>query len=531
MPQVQQYGASKVSTQVVQGARAQSLPQGAFPLSQVAQGLGQVAQEVKQFQVKVDTTAAEEAMVGFERDKNNLFFNPDNGYFNTKGRTAYDSAAPMQKSLEELAKKYEDTLGTNEAKNMFKRVSQSHLTRATTSIMQHAAKGQKSWEIATINSQVENTVENAALYWNDSQVMSQQMALGEMAIHDAAGLEGIDGQALNERLQTYRSSFASTAVNAAAQQSYEEGKATFDSQEKMLEGPDKVKLEKMLEVKKKQADETDSSSKAVINAAKFVDEYDTREQILEQVNEIEDPIVQKKTRAEAMYQFNVKRQAASEERGDAFETAELYIAEGNSPEQFKVNYPEQWDILSPKQKLLVEKGGTVRTNYVTLSELLLRPAKDLAKVDPVDYFDQLADTERKQLISAVMSAQGKGSQSDKVQNQVGRSRTAETTAAAVQIFGERNKQDVEQVNAFYETLNDEAISREEIKGSKLTSQEYTALLNDFTRKVVVEGLFFDSERDIEDIPAEDIKPLSDFLRNNGVPVTADNLIKAYEQAK
>ncbi len=64
----------------------------------------------------------------------------------------------------------------------------------------------------------------------------------------------------------------------------------------------------------------------------------------------------------------------------------------------------------------------------------------------------------------------------------------------------------------------------------MTSEEFTDVLSGLTRKVVQEGLIFDSELDLTDIPADNVPVLSKFLRDNGIPVTSDNLIRAYEQA-
>lgn len=534
MPRVERFGPSRVSTQVVQGARAQTLPQSAFGASQFAQAAQSFGQGLQQVGQRIDATAAEEALVAFERDSNKLFFDPEAGYFNTQGRTAFDEASNANESLEKLRQQYESSLTTEGAKQLFGRAAAAQITRANQNIMRHATKGLQSWEIATMNSQIENTVENASLYWNDPDKMQQQLELGRLHVRDKAKLEGIDSEALNERLQGYDSTFTATAIEAAAMQDAEQGQDLYDKHEKLLEGPDRLKLQKKIDTLSKQQLEQRLSTESIGEASRIVSDYDTRSEILEQVNQIEDEQLRKRTMQEAMYQFNAKRQAESEARGDAYETAEEFIRNGGSSQEFISQYPGQWDRLSPSQRTKINQGGVVSSDYALYSDLVLLPQQDLAKIDPTDYFDRLAATERKGLISAVRAARNQGSDSDKVESQAGRSRTAETSSAVQQIFGKKSKwndKELAQVNTFYATLDDEVKYRESEKGAKLTSQEYTALLSDFTRKVVKEGLIFDSELDIADVPAEDIPTLSKFLRDNGVPVTADNLIRAYEQAR
>ncbi len=533
MPTVERFQ-SNVRTQVVSGARAQSLPQQAFGASQLATGLQSAVQGFAELGQRLDTTSAEEAVVQFERDSNKLFFDPESGYFNTQGRTAFDQAGNVNESLEKLRKQYEKNLGSENAKRMFNRVAQQQMSRSNQNVMRHASKGLQSWEIATIQSQVANTVESAALYWNDTKNLTQQRSLGRLAIHDAAKLEGIDGVALNERLQNYDSTFMSTAIEAASATSAEEGQKLFDQNKKLLEGPDRIKIQKSLDVAAKRELEQKNSTLAVANASRIVGDFDNRSDVLAEVNKIQDPILRKKTMQEATYQFNQKKIAESESQAEAYEGAEEHVRTGGSAQEFIARFPEQWDSLSSKQKTTIEKGGVVTSDYAKLSDLLLLPEAELAKVNPTDHFDRLAAPERKQLISAVKSARNQSSDSEKIDSQAGRSRTAETNSAVQQIFGKKSKwndKELAQVNSFYATLNDELIFRQGEKGTKLTSQEYTALLSDFTRKVVQEGFIFDSELDLSDVPSEDVPTLSKFLRENNVPVTSDNLIKAYEQAR
>ena len=58
------------------------------------------------------------------------------------------------------------------------------------------------------------------------------------------------------------------------------------------------------------------------------------------------------------------------------------------------------------------------------------------------------------------------------------------------------------------------------------------MVNGFTRKVTIEKDFWpDPERGVEDVPEEHLGELTQFLRDNNVEVTSDNLVRAWEQAK
>jgi hypothetical protein len=531
MPKIAQYEPDQVQTRISPQPLAQDAPAAAFgePIVKGALDVIQAGAELKQ---RVDTTAAEEALVSFERDKNDLFFNPESGYFNTVGRDAYDNSPAAMQALEDLKLKYGETLG-QQAKQMFDKSADVHIIRGQMDVSKHSAKGLKTWEVATIESQVENSIENASLYWNEPDRLKVQNVVGRQAVLDSAELMGIGPEATAEKLQTFESSFARSSVEAAIQSSSVDGKEALSTYGDKLEGPDKVKLEGMIEAKEKVEKTKADAEMAVTTATNLIDTYDDRSDIIAEVKKIEDVELQKKTMSEAMSQFSRKKTAESEARASAFENAEDHILKGGSAESFKMNNPEQWELMSPKQQSSIQSGAMATTDWDTFSDLMLLPKSELAKVDPTDHFNKLAKAERSKLISAVKSANGKGSSKDKIDHQVGRTRSAQTTAAVEQLFGKKTKWNDakrEQANGFYSLLDEEVRFRESEKDASLTSEEFTDILSGLTRNVVQEGYIFDSELDLTDIPAEDVPVLSRFLRDNGVPVTADNLIKAHKQA-
>ena len=532
MPKIETYQPNQVGTQVVRQPEAQMAPAGAFG-GQVVKGLSDITQAGLQLKQRVDTTSAEEALVQFEREKNDIFFNPDNGYFNKQGKDAYDASADTAKALEELKRKYGENL-SQQARTMFDSAADKHITRSQADISRHASKGLQAWEISTIEAQVENSVENASLYWNDPDRLRVQNVIGRQAIIDSAEMTGISPEATAEKIQTFESSFARASIDAAIQSSAADGKDALEKYGDRLEGPDKMKLEKSITAKEKAEKTQADANAAVLKATVLVDQYDSRSDIIEQVNQIEDPELRKKTMTEAMSQFGRKKQAESEDRVSAFEGAESHIINGGSAEGFKAQFPEEWEKLSPKQQRSIEEGKAIITNWDTYGRLMLLPRTELAKVDPADYVQDLAPAERKSLIGAIRTANGVGSTSEKIDHQVGRTRTAQTTAAVEQLLGKKSKWNDdkrEKANTFYSVLDNEVKFREGQLDRKLTSEEFTGVLSDLTRKVTLEkDWWFDQELDLGDIPSDDVKVLTKYLRDNNVPITSDNLIKAYKQA-
>lgn len=528
MPKITEYGASKVETQVTKGARARNYDL-AGP-GDFSGALNTVAKTVDQIGQKADKAAAEEALNNFEKEKNDLFFNPDSGYFNLQGRTAYEKAGEYSSSLEDLKKKYASNLSSPRARDAFAQAADTHITRSNADIMKYAGEQVRAWETATTKARVENAVESASLHWNDPDKLKLNNAIGRQAVIDAAELEGIDGEALNERLETFDSSFAKATISAAMSQSADKGREAMEEYGSLVEGEDRLKLQGLIQEKDRAEKVVSISSQLV---AQHGDATDARARISEEIAKIDDPDLRKEAGKEATRLLDERMEAQEEERAAIFEDAENYVMQtGASAVQWRAENPEAWEKLSPKMKRTLESGEQVVTDQVLLSELLLKPPRELARVQPAQYFGDLAPADRQRLTSAVKSAREGGTD-----HQVARTRTAQTQAVIRDLIGSRptggyKGDDLKRVNTFYNLIDDEVRFREQQNdGAPLTSQEYTDILNGMARKVVTDkGILWDTEEDITSIPTEHLDTLSDHLHRNGIPVTAENLLNAYKQA-
>ncbi len=553
MPKVEQFGPSRVRSQVTQGARANpNVPAAAFGIGELGKGLADVGKGIAQFQQRRDTTAAEEALVSFEREKNDMFFNPDSGYFNTQGRDAHDNAKTASETLVALQKRHSEALKSQGARSAFDRASGAHVTSGNADIMRHSAKGLQAWEVATINAQTENTVENASLYWNDPDRLRVQNALGRQSVIDGAKLQGIDGEALNERLQNYESTFARSTIEAATVNSASAGQAAIDAAGNRLEGPDLIKMQKMVATKAKAEETQRIAGMSVLKATNIVDTYDSRSDIIAEVNKITDPELRDKTMRESMYQFGLRKQAESETKAEAYNQGIEHINRGGSATSFQAEQPAAWDNMTPSQRNNLQNGKHMITDQVEFNNLLTLPKTQLAEVNAADFVDKLKPSDLIKLRSAVDNAK-KGQSYSRVQ-----SLAAKTNSISDQFFGKkakRNKDELEQVNQLQQAIQDTVEDAESLKGSKLTPTEEDQLLADFTRKITIErsafGIDFfarDTELDLSNVPPVEMRVVNRFvdqvgeenvsdvvavrklLIDNGIPVTADNLSRAYQQA-
>lgn len=541
MPKITIRSGDPVRTKVVKGPRARAQDVAGADLAVIQRGLslagtftGIAAENIQQR----DTTEAEEGVVKFERDKNELFFKPESGYFNTQGKSAHDTAKDANDSLQTLARTHADGMSNPTSRQMFMDVANRHITSGQSDIMSHASKGLKAWEVTTIKAQTENTLENAALFRGDSERLSIQRELGRQSIHESAKLEGVTGVALNEQLQTYDSAFASATIDASILDNAEKGKESLDKYGSMLEGDLKAKFEAKVQEKQDLEKTQLQSQQVVATATTIVNANDgDRSAVLKEISKIKDPEEQSKARKEAMYQVNQLETAKVETRNGIYDDATKFVADNGSSESYKAAYPERWDKLSTKQQRQLEKGEPVVNDWNTWLDVMSKSDAEISKMNPSEVDKtaaKLDDSHRDKFMTMWKNTRkGKASRPD---SQVGRTRSAQTTSAVTQLMGKKKSKwstnDLARADQFYALVDGEHESRKDALKRELTSEEYTNMLNGITNKVTIErSLWFDKDVGIGDIPEEHLGALTNALRKRNIPITSDNLVRAYEQAR
>lgn len=538
MPTVQTYQADQVRTQVA-GTTQASTSQVPNALNSVAGAIDDVANMARTMQAEASFASAQEASNLFEREKNRIFFDPDNGYFNTQGKDAYDKAGNVTEQLEQLRKQYGKDLDQR-ARQEFDRVAGAMIQRSNVDIMRHSSKNLEAWKMANTQAEVENTIENASLYWNNIKQLDVQAALGRESVRELAERQGLSPEATNEKLQTYDSSFASTVITSALSKSAGDAEKAMELWGKRLEGPDLLSLQEKIAKKKEIETEQDMANQSVLQANKLVSQFgdrvDARSAMQEEINKIKDPDMQKRVRSEATYQLNLKQQADAEERGEIFEVAEGALYRGESMEEFKAKNPDSWDKLSPKQKKALESKSRIQTDYKLFSDLSLMSEDELAKINPSDYFDRLEPAERKQLITMVKEARQPDKKS--VETQIGRSRQQQIRATVDQLFPDSDDKDLPQINRIYELIDNQYREAKSIKGAELNVDEFNSLIKSVSKEYVIkqstlgfDWLNPDDRVNITNLTDEEIEKYSTLLSGEGLRVTPERIMRLYKSEK
>jgi len=534
MPKVEQYGANRFNTGVATGPRARTADSG---IQNLAAGAGQLADGLSIMQKKRDETEAEDALVKFEREKNDLFFSPKTGYFNTNGRDAYDGAPVISESLDKLKETYAGQFKSSTAREMFNKVADNHITRARVDIDRHSTKGLDTWEMATIEATIENSLEDAALYHTQPEKLLEFRIAGERQAALAADKAGIGAEAKAEKLQNFRSSFAKNALLAAVNSSSAAAtdlmnvKAHGDGTTygEMLEGPDKVDIDAKIVAKQKSEHTQYVTSQGIALATKAVNSSQDRGQVMEALGNIEDPELRDKAISEAMYLWNQKETVKKEQSVASYNDADLYVRSGNSINQWISQNPDAWENLTPTQRKNLTSGDNIKTDMTRYNQIRAMSEQEFLKLD-VSREGGLSPSDQKKLIDKQYSLRNPTG-SEATDHQVGRTRAAQTTDVLEKVIGTKStkwsKVQKERADLFYGLIDAEKDFRETQKGAKLTSQEFTDMLHQLSADMVIEDSLFgmipwDRKAPlleaVNEIPREKLDQIREKLRSANPPI-------------
>lgn len=112
-------------------------------------------------QKNIDEARTKEADASLARQLNTLLHDPNSGYLNMPGKAAIDGKYGVDKAMSDILKPYEDTLGNDTQRSMFKMVAEKRLLDARNSIDAHAAKQSKVYNIKASDDRAEAFMNDA----------------------------------------------------------------------------------------------------------------------------------------------------------------------------------------------------------------------------------------------------------------------------------------------------------------------------------------------------------------------------------
>jgi len=367
-----------VQTPSVQVAPLQVAKQGVTVPTQrigngVSEGLMNLGQSIEDINARVNETKVVQAETEFYRRVDDVLFNKDNGYYNSKGESAFNGVPDVNKRIEDIKKEFLDSLANDQQRNNFSLLADKRITNDRRNISVHASKELDVWDRAASDARIEQAVESATLDYS-VQSITENVIRMEDEIHDQSNKQGVAPNVRNERLQTARSKlYASAIINAANGFDIESARALQAQYGEFLEPDEKALVdEKILTI--------DRAKSAQDLADTIRAEGGTRSERLAKVNNEPDPEKRKLAKSQVISDYDQEEMAKSEREAGAFDEIRTLMLAGvpNELTLRKAN-PVAFDAMSIDAKEAVRKyytEGEVKTDmdaYFELTRLLKVP--------------------------------------------------------------------------------------------------------------------------------------------------------------
>jgi len=479
MPEISQYGGPKVGIQVAEGPHASTLPKEAFEKPNLMPAF-EAARQIKQ---RADQAQAEDTMLSFEKQKNQILYDPQSGYFSSQGKAAYDGAHKTNQALNKLVQDHADQIGDPTARQAFVKTATMHVIDAERGIMQHSLNGLKAWETSTTKAQTESALQNAPLYRNDPEHLGVQFELGKQAVIDAAHHEGMtDGDVIAQRVKDYTSTFYSATISAAIHDGSENGIQSLNKYGDNITEPDRIKLKNELEKKQKEEETSFISSTSIAVGRSIADQYYDQgldKAFAEIDNKYPDPKMNKEIRKEVASNFRMRDYEKQRDQTNAADAAEQFLqaskpGDVRTVNDFKTQYPDQWNKIPPSVQNQLEAGKFTVTNPDTLLKIQSMSMPELADLNTAQVADQLSAPDRKAVQKLVDDARS-GKHDIQLQS------NSQYLASKVKEYGLNNEEKQQAVAAAQDELNKTI----EQSGKPLSDRDQQKILKDSLSAFVI----------------------------------------------
>lgn len=140
---------------------------------------------------------AKDADNQFAVERSDILFNPEQGYFQSKGKAAIEGYKPTQEMLLKLRDKYANSAPNDVAKKLFLASAQRHIDYSYQGMGRHAISENNRYARETVSARITNLSNEGAQYWNDdahfskveSAVANETDALGRVSGWDKDTVE------------------------------------------------------------------------------------------------------------------------------------------------------------------------------------------------------------------------------------------------------------------------------------------------------------------------------------------------------
>lgn len=514
-------------------------------LGNLVQSLASTTQEAvqtyTQLQVQEAEAEAREATNNLQKGLNDTLYDPTTGYFNKKGKAAYQSAEEARQQIEQMREQYGSEL-SDMARERFNQQTAQVVQSTQRDISLQAAQGLEEWNSQEYETFTQGLISDAAKFSGKPQHMGRVIEKAQQEVIEWGRSRGWSREKILSHADNLTSSVLTNAINGAlargevdqAQELYENNKDNLVSQD-YLKATQAVNQAQEREREKNQASrvagaaqtirsQTGSYREALEMASRYGADAEEVEQIRDQLDE----------------SFRRDENARDYAAAQAKRTLSQVVA--NNPEittaELIDQHPNAWSNLTPDQKASFKgdlQFGEKLENYFKFKKMSPEQAAKvkyswIANNVPADKQDEALDRvseARRGQLPGQGAPEDTGGVSPDIADSVDR--------LVTQMYGtpeDRTEEEESKAQMAYR-IGDQ-MARDLAQDGQLTPEDTAKIMDSIAMKTKEQDapwydVFGSGEVGLQDVPAEKQREAMQYLRENDIPISGENVLAYTEE--
>lgn len=255
VPTVEKYDNPNVQAQVAPSVKAGSNPSleafggGAVisqPMEAANKGFGEAQDIINQHIKNADDIAVTNADTQLGTLKNNIMFDPQNGYFKKQGKDALASLGDTQQSFTDGVDNISNTLSSRQ-QVMFRQKASTQAVDFNAQLQRHASQQSLAYDSQVTDASLANYGNQAVLNYQDPGQVNQAIENQKQVIMQHGQRNGMSDEAVQENIDKITSKTRTDVIQRMlANGDTETAQAYYDANKDKIAGMDAVGVEKSL---------------------------------------------------------------------------------------------------------------------------------------------------------------------------------------------------------------------------------------------------------------------------------------------
>ncbi|MEW8660749.1 MAG: hypothetical protein AB2603_20750 [Candidatus Thiodiazotropha endolucinida] len=171
-------------------------------------------QRAMELKLSEEETLAKSVDADFSQDLRTLLDDPDTGYYNQRGQTAYQNREEVANQIKKLKRKYLSQFKPGSVSaQLFTQVAERRVESSMNGLFAHAAKELRQWQDDAYSARVKASIDDAVTGVRDPKLIRQAIATGRAEEFEYAQRHGLDPDSRDIRVLDFTTKLHTAVID------------------------------------------------------------------------------------------------------------------------------------------------------------------------------------------------------------------------------------------------------------------------------------------------------------------------------